>query len=123
MAGNVNNGNNGGNFFLDDDDAKSLGNADYMRKPKSIRRTFPKTVNNPGLELIQEVSSLEVKSTMRENGRVSKEFSSSTTGTKAVSADESTNGNDPTPASESEVRRSEDSSLDMFRAMAKNISR
>ncbi|WP_228015069.1 hypothetical protein [Synechocystis salina] len=29
-------------FFLETDDAKSLGNAEYMRTPIKIKRSFPK---------------------------------------------------------------------------------
>jgi len=31
-------------FFLDQDSAKTLGDIDYMRTPKAVRRTFP-TIN------------------------------------------------------------------------------
>jgi hypothetical protein len=41
-------------FFLESDDAKSMGDADYMRTPNVIRRTFPKSASSPGhKELIQ----------------------------------------------------------------------
>jgi hypothetical protein len=41
-------------FFLESDDAKSMGDMDYMRTPNVIRRTFPKSASSPGhKELIQ----------------------------------------------------------------------
>ena len=35
-------------FFLDADSSSSLGDVNYMRESKTIRRTFPGTVNSPG---------------------------------------------------------------------------
>ena len=35
-------------FFLDADSSSSLGDLDYMRESKTIRRTFPGTAANPG---------------------------------------------------------------------------
>ena len=35
-------------FFLDADSSSSLGNVDYMREAKTIRRTFPGTADSPG---------------------------------------------------------------------------
>ena len=32
-------------FYLSSDDAKTLGDIEYMRTPKAVRRTFPKTKN------------------------------------------------------------------------------
>jgi hypothetical protein len=41
-------------FFLESDEAKSLGDLDYMRTPNVIRRTFPKSASSPEhKELIQ----------------------------------------------------------------------
>ncbi|NBV69794.1 MAG: hypothetical protein EBR69_03710, partial [Synechococcaceae bacterium WB4_2_0805] len=47
-------------FFLEPDKASSLGDVNFMRRPYSIRRTFPGTAENPGLkERIEEVDSME----------------------------------------------------------------
>jgi hypothetical protein len=47
-------------FFLDFDEARSLGKLDYMREGTVIERTFPKTKANPGeRRFVQKVSSLE----------------------------------------------------------------
>ena len=35
-------------FFLDADSSSSLGDVNYMRESKTIRRTFPGTANSPG---------------------------------------------------------------------------
>ena len=50
-------------FFLNPDDAQTLGNINFMRKSVQIRHTFPKTLTNPnGLESVKTVSSLDEKS-------------------------------------------------------------
>ena len=33
-------------FFLEPDDAQTLGDINYMRKSVRVRRTFPKTLKN-----------------------------------------------------------------------------
>ena len=44
-------------FFLDADSSSSLGDVNYMRESKTIRRTFPGTAENPGTkERIIEVA-------------------------------------------------------------------
>lgn len=96
-------------FFLKSDDAKSLGNAEFMRKPNTIRRTFPKRPGGKGAEIIQEISSME-KTRAGSNGVVSKE----STAPKAESS--------PAAAVNTERRRS-DNSMDMFRQMARDIKK
>ena len=44
-------------FYLEPDEAKSLGDVEYMRKPITLKRTFPKTLNGEGGSIIQEVTS------------------------------------------------------------------
>ena len=44
-------------FFLEPDEAKSLGDVEFMRKPITLKRTFPKTLNGKGGSIIQEVTS------------------------------------------------------------------
>ena len=45
-------------FYLEPDDAKTLGDIDFMRTPITIRRTFPKTASNKkGGESIKQISS------------------------------------------------------------------
>lgn len=97
-------------FFLEADDAKSLGDAEFMRKPLQIKRSFPKTLNSNGAEVVKEISSLEIK-TVQANGQVKN--------TPAAAAPS-------VPATTEPVnndRRSSDNSLDMFRQMAKDIKK
>ena len=52
---------NSRDFFLSPDEAKTLGDIDYMRTSKTIHHTFPK-VDNPDegkVDVYDEVSSLE----------------------------------------------------------------
>jgi hypothetical protein len=48
-----------GEFFLDDDAAKSMGNTDYMREVKTVRRTFPK---GPDAEEFEQVNRISAES-------------------------------------------------------------
>ncbi len=98
-------------FFLTPDDAKTLGNIEYMRTPTSVKKTFA----NSEEENIVATSAFGQKITVA-------------------------NGNTPTPQSEaisevkpptqneengkvSDKRRSADSSMDMFRKMASEIKK
>ena len=54
-------------FFLDADASTSLGDLNYMREAKTIRRTFPGTADNPGtkeriIEVAAESEKLEKSS-------------------------------------------------------------
>ncbi|WP_107667177.1 hypothetical protein [Cyanothece sp. BG0011] len=90
-------------FFLDNDSAKTLGDTEFMRKPITIRRTFAK-----GGELVQDISSMEKK----------KAGSNGTASNKAnqTSASQGT-------ASANTERRKADSSMDMFRNMARDMKK
>ncbi|MEB3173788.1 MAG: hypothetical protein VKN60_01145 [Cyanobacteriota bacterium] len=99
-------------FFLDPDAAQSLGDAEFMRKPITIKRSFPKTLKGEGAEVVQQVSSLE-KRKLKENGQP-----------------EATNVSLPAPTPESAAiegpktqRRSGDSNLDSFRKMARDLKK
>ena len=56
-------------FFLDADSSSSLGNVDYMRESKTIRRTFPGTVDSPGTkEQVSVVAAETEQLTKRSEG-------------------------------------------------------
>jgi len=136
-------------FFLNPDDAQTMGDIKYMRTSKRTRRTFPKTLKNPdGFAFENEVSSTEDRSKMYKGGRNSNQniaentvfnptpSSQSQAGVTGGSAVSQTNQVQPqanvqpsapetnfqpvqqTPAKK---ERQPDSSMDMFRNMAKNI--
>jgi hypothetical protein len=97
-------------FFLSPDEAQTLGNVDYMRKKVTIKRTFPKIKGSQGAALVNEVSAMEQKISKENEVSVSK----STTENKPVT-EVSSNKNTE--------RRRFDSSMDMFRNMAKEIKK
>ncbi|MGK7898050.1 MAG: hypothetical protein AB4372_31650 [Xenococcus sp. (in: cyanobacteria)] len=90
-------------FFLDNDAAKTLGDTEFMRKPITIKRTFAK-----GGELVQEISSLEKK----------KAGSNNITPKQVQS-----NNNSQSTTPVNTERRQADTSMDMFRDMARNIKK
>ncbi len=95
-------------FFLEPDEAQSLGNVEFMRKPITIKRTFPKTASSNGGALVQEVSSMEKK---KVGAMPTVEAISSQSSSQSVV--ESVNSD----------RRSSDDSLDRFRQMAKDLKK
>jgi hypothetical protein len=136
-------------FFLDPDDAMTMGDINYMRTSKRTRRTFPKTASNKGGFAVENtVSSMEDRnnfykgSNTNQNTTVNTVFSPTpstqsqpgVTGGSAVTQTNpvreftpevqplsQTNFDAPKPSAEK--RRPSDDSMDMFRNMAKNIRR
>jgi hypothetical protein len=108
----------GSSFFLEADEAKSLGDLDYMRTPKAIRRTFPKGVQ----ELNTSVSAMKVQD--------NSSFQQPQSGFTAPSEPTST-GNGGTASGfgtpdanlGTTSRAKTDTSMNMFRDMAKKIRR
>jgi hypothetical protein len=97
-------------FFLTPDESKTYGDIDYMRTSKTVRRTFVKTVGNPkGGEVISQVSSDKM---MKTDGSDAKRITPKST------------DNTFTPTSEKSFSSNKvDSSMDMFRQMAKKVKR
>ncbi|MBE9223560.1 hypothetical protein IQ215_12720 [Cyanobacterium stanieri LEGE 03274] len=121
--GNNNNNTSQGAYFLDPDDAKTYGDIEYMRKSKTVRRTFPKTLaNKEGGELIQEVSSEKmVKKTAFQNPNNFNNNIQGSFNSVESSSSESSNTESSFVPSEPQKRRSTDTNMDMFRNMAKGI--
>lgn len=95
-------------FFLEPDEAQSLGNVEFMRTPITIKRTFPKTASSNGGALVQEVSAMEKK---KVGGMPTVEAVSSQPLSNSIV--EAVNSD----------RRSSDDSLDRFRQMAKDLKK
>ena len=132
-------------YFLTEDEAKTFGDIDFMRKEVVVRRTFAKKKGQAEeLESVKSISS----STSKAVGEVVKPattsfgasaFSAPATSAPATSAPvapastEASAASEPTPTAstpadpaapqEQDVRRAPDTSMDMFRNMAKNIRR
>lgn len=99
-------------FFLDMNEARTYGNSEYMQTAKKVKRTFPKTASQPEeLELVQEVSAM--------NQRIVAEGAEAA----AMPTTETPVAQSPTVVSSNEAaeRRKTDTSMDMFRSMAKQI--
>lgn len=99
-------------FYLDADEAQSLGNLDYMRTAKAVRRTFPKTVNNAEIEMVQKVSAMM------------KQAEGSSASIVQQAEGEAQTGETPAPTVDLVAeRRRTDTSMDMFRSMAKGMKK
>jgi Na+-transporting NADH:ubiquinone oxidoreductase subunit NqrC len=99
-------------YFLDADSASSMGNIDYMRTVKNIKRTYAKGINGAVPDLNTQVSSMTAKKQQKMDAAQSS-FGAAQSNTTAAT---------PTPAQVRERRRA-DSSMDMFRNMAKDIGK
>ncbi len=95
-------------FFLDPDEAKSMGDIDYMRTARKVRKTFPGT-KAWGKAFEQEV---EVSATKMVNG-------SNGNGQTLVPSELFQAAEEQKDAGA--VRRKAAADLDMFRNMAKDI--
>ncbi|NJR46726.1 MAG: hypothetical protein HC775_13655 [Hyellaceae cyanobacterium CSU_1_1] len=133
-------------FFLEPDDAMTMGDINYMRTSKRTRRTFPKTLKNKdGFAFENEVSSIENGNNLYKNSNNNQNTTVNTvfnptpssqsqpgvTGGSAVTQTNpvrefspevkplsQTNFDAPKPAAE---KRRPSNDMDMFRNMAKNI--
>ena len=66
-------------FFLDPDDAMTMGDINYMRKAKRTRRTFPKTLKNKdGFSFENEVSSLDNRNNLYKNSNTNQNTTENT---------------------------------------------
>jgi hypothetical protein len=100
-------------FFLDTNEAQTYGDLDYMRASKKVRRTFPKTVDQPEeMEFVQEVSATK---RIIENGK------QVTVPNSVVMPQGSQQPTIEVKKDEGADRRKGDSSMDMFRNMARDI--
>ncbi len=131
-------------FFLSEDDAKSFGDIDFMRKEVVVRRTFAKKKGEvEEMESVKSISSSTSKKVGEAVTPTPSTYSFNTpvapvapaapvTPAPAPAASEPAASEPATPAAstpapeapqEPVVRRSPDTSMDMFRNMAKNIRR
>lgn len=105
-------------FFLNPDDAQTLGDIDYMKKSVVVKHTFPKNLKNPnGFEVVKEVSSSEERKVgdrqqARSNNNIA-ETQTKPQATKEWQPKPQPNIATATP----------DTSMNIFRNMAKNIRR
>ncbi|HEY9646395.1 MAG TPA: hypothetical protein V6C88_08510, partial [Chroococcidiopsis sp.] len=94
----------------------TFGNIDYMRTPKAIRRTFPKTAGGEEYAVVKQVSATD-------GGIISERSGETAVKPETSSAAKSTSASTPAPTPAPTVRASTDTSMDMFRNMARDIKK
>lgn len=105
-------------FFLDPDDAQTLGNINYMRKSVVVKHTFPKNLKNPnGFEVVKEVSSSEERK-VGDRG-----FTNSQSNVATPQPKQETKASWQPKPQPSVATATPDTSMNMFRNMAKNLRR
>ena len=116
-------------FYLDSSDAKTFGDIDYMQAAREIKRSFPKTLGGEVLRTTSVVSSMERASAQKAQAIALQQsqatvraaaaatFSQPVSGWATPKADTLPKLKDP------KERRRQDSSLDAFRAMARDIQK
>ncbi len=98
-------------FFLDPDEAKTFGNIDYMRTPKTVKHTFLDFGATEKVEVVEQVSSLGKVKLVTEEAKIPE--APSEQGSSISSS--SNSGANP--------RRQAGSDMDTFRNMARNLKR
>lgn len=105
-----------GAFFLSEDEAKTFGDIDYMRSSKVVKRTFARKKGQAEeFESVRQISSMGTRE-LDEKG-ISKQFGDTQT---------SSSFGQPKSTDSSQFQRRSaktDTSMDMFRNMAKDIKK
>ena len=118
-------------FYLNDDDAKSFGDIEYMRSNKTIKRTFAKKKGQEHMESVRQVSAMKKVNVDGSPVKGQASYGVSETNSNAPSyssaptpsfdsSSSSTPASTPAPAPR---RKSTSSDMDMFRNMAKKIKK
>ena len=101
-------------FFLSPDDAKTFGDIDYMRTPRTIKRTFAKTIDGGDIgESVKSISALEEKVLNPEELKTK----------KTNKSEVSFSSSETTQTNFSEERRPASTDIDIFRKMAGDINK
>ncbi|MEO0541335.1 MAG: hypothetical protein AAFZ80_10795 [Cyanobacteria bacterium P01_A01_bin.105] len=127
-------------YFLSEDDAKSFGDIDYMRTSKTVKRTFAKKKGQTEeMESIRSISATGSKTVNEgemfkpKKAESAATFTSPSTSNFTPSSFTPPKPETPQPqadaapappkAEETTAKRTPDTSMDMFRNMARNIRR
>lgn len=111
LFGRGNSSSSGESFFLNEDDAKTFGDIDYMRSSKVVKRTFARKRGQEELESVRQISAMD----RREVNEVKRSAKPQATFTPSSSS---------TSASQSKFQQNGGASsndMDLFRNMAKKI--
>ena len=105
-------------FYLNDDDAKTFGDIEYMRSSKTVRRTFAKKKGQTEeLESVRQISALKAAAADNEGvfSPLAQEVASENGAAPSTAPDMGV------PKSERPRRKPGSNDMDMFRNMAKDI--
>ncbi|MGB3293911.1 MAG: hypothetical protein WBB01_13065 [Phormidesmis sp.] len=105
-------------FYLNDDDAKTFGNIEYMRSSKTVRRTFAKKKGQEELmESVRQISALKAAAANNDGvfSPLTQEVANANGATSSAAPDMGV------PKSERPRRKLGSNDMDMFRNMAKDI--
>ncbi|MFZ9738444.1 MAG: hypothetical protein ACO3EZ_10590 [Prochlorotrichaceae cyanobacterium] len=105
-----------GAFYLEPDDAKTLGDIDYMRQPKVIKRTYAKKAGETEEKEVSTQVSALTKAEVAETRGIS-------TSSGSFSAPATSSFGTASSSSETTRRRSSGNDMDMFRKMAKDVKK
>lgn len=105
--------NNSEAFFLDEDTAKGLGNVDFMRTPKTVKKSYPKAAGS--INVITGEEEVTVSSINKMDRGEAPKPKSIETSTQSTTT--------PATSSYSVPPRRSSGDLDMFRQMAKNMKK
>jgi hypothetical protein len=100
---------NDNTFFLDPDEAKTLGNIEYMRTPRIVKHTFQDFGSKEKVEVVEQVSSLSKVKLSTEQAK-----------TPETAAEQ---GSSASSSSGASPRRQGGSDMDTFRNMARSLKR
>ena len=102
-----------GSFYLESDDARTLGDVEFMRKQQQVKKSFPKMAGGKPVNIPDSLTKAAMEmSKPASNGSSPSSFSPSSSSSFSAPA--------PAPTT---VRRRPDSSLDEFRKMARDMNK
>jgi hypothetical protein len=113
-------------FYLPADDAKTFGNIDYMRSSKKTRRTFPKQIVGEDNEFFNEVSAtgkVDPKDKPPVDTSPFNGYAAQPAAKPANTASPSPSPSFQPPTKPATDRRQPDTSMDIFRNMARDIKK
>lgn len=104
-------------FYLSDDESKTLGDIDFMRTSKTVKRTFAKKKGQEHMESVKQISSMRSASVDEKAGMFSP-LTQAAAGNNGASASSVDAG---VPKAERPRRTARANDMDLFRNMAKDI--
>lgn len=117
-------------FYLNSSDAKTYGDIDYMQAAREVKRSFPKTLDGEVPRTTSLVSSIQRSQAQKDQAIALQSSQATVTSSTTFAAQKAPISGWTTPKADNppkikdpKERRREDSSLDTFRAMARDIQK